>query len=297
MPEEVTFRNRHELLSFEEMARVVRVAAGLGVTRVRLTGGEPTLRRGLPELVRQVVDTPGVQDVGLTTNGLLLDQLAGPLHEAGLRRLNVSLDTLDPVRFRQLTRREGLQKVLDGLAVARQIGFSVKVNAVAIRGLIEHDAGPLARYCREHGFELRFIESMPIGAEPWERDKAVLAEELLTLVEAACGKLVPATDADPSAPAEEYVYTDGTGRVGVIASVSRPFCSACDRLRLTADGALRNCLFSVEETDVKEVLRTGGSDATLAERLRQCVWGKAAGHGFNAAGWVKPERTMHSIGG
>jgi cyclic pyranopterin phosphate synthase len=297
MPAEVEFRDRAELLSFEELARVVRVAAGLGVTRVRLTGGEPTLRRGLPDLVRLVVATPGVKDVGLTTNGLLLEQLAEPLWAAGLRRLNVSLDTLDPGRFRQLARRDGLDRVLAGLAAAKRVGFEVKVNAVALRGFVEHDAGPLALYCRAHGFELRFIESMPIGAEPWERDQAVLADELLALVGAACGKLVPAAAIDPSAPAAEHEYAVGGGRVGVIASVSRPFCAACDRLRLTADGQLRNCLFSTDETDVKGVLRGGGTDADVADRLRACVWGKAAGHGFNAAGWVKPGRTMHAIGG
>ncbi len=297
MPEDVTFQDKSELLTFEEMARVVRVAAGLGVTKVRLTGGEPTLRRGLPDLVRLVATTPGVTDIGLTTNGLLLEQLAEPLWAAGLRRLNVSLDTLDPGRFRELARRDGLDKVLAGLAAAKRLGFGVKVNAVALRGFVDHDAGPLARYCRDHGFELRFIESMPIGAEPWQRDQAVLADELLALVEAACGKLVPVAGGDPSAPATEYEYAAGGGRVGMIASVSTPFCNACDRLRLTADGQLRNCLFSVAETDVKGVLRGGGTDGDVADRLRACVWGKEAGHGFNAAGWVKPPRTMHAIGG
>jgi cyclic pyranopterin phosphate synthase len=296
MAEDVTFLPRDELLSFEELSRVVRVAAGFGVDTVRLTGGEPTLRRGLPELVRLVANTPGVTDVGLTTNGLLLEQLAEPLWAAGLRRLNVSLDTLDPGRFRQLSRRDGLDRVLAGLAEAKRVGFGVKVNAVALRGFIEADAGPLARYCRGQGFELRFIESMPIGAEPWEREKAVLADELLALVEAECGRLVRAAG-DPSAPAAEYEYADGSGRVGVIASVSRPFCANCDRLRLTADGQLRNCLFSTAETDVKGVLRGGGSDEQIADRLRACVWGKEPGHGFNAAGWVKPTRTMHAIGG
>ena len=297
MPEEVQFLDRSELLSFEELARVVRVAAGLGVTRVRLTGGEPTLRRGLPDLVRLVATTPGVRDVGLTTNGLLLEQFAAPLWSAGLRRVNVSLDTLDPGRFRRLARRDGLDRVLAGLAAAKRVGFGVKVNAVALRGLVELDAGPLAAYCRANGFELRFIESMPIGADPWDRSQAVLADELLGLVSAACGPLLPVVGGDPSAPATEYEYADGGARVGVIASVSRPFCGACDRLRLTADGQLRNCLFSAAETDVKGVLRGGGSDAEVADRLRACVWDKEAGHGFNAAGWVKPERTMHAIGG
>ncbi len=297
MAEDVTFLPRDELLSFEELARVVRVAAGLGVDKVRLTGGEPTLRRGLPDLVRLVAATPGVRDIGLTTNGLLLEQQAEALWVAGLRRLNVSLDTLDPGRFRELSRRDGLDRVLAGLAEAKRVGFGVKVNAVALRGFVEHDAGLLARYCRDNGFELRFIESMPIGAEPWQRDQAVLADELLALVGVECGTLVPVEGGDPSAPAAEYEYADGGGRVGVIASVSKPFCAACDRLRLTADGQLRNCLFSTAETDVKGVLRGGGSDADVTDRLRACVWGKEPGHGFNAAGWVKPARTMHAIGG
>lgn len=297
MPEDVTFRDRADLLTFEELARVVRVAAGLGVTRVRLTGGEPLLRRGLPELVRQVVATPGVRHVGLTTNGLLLAAQAEALWAAGLRTLNVSLDTLDAGRFRRLSRRDGLDRVLAGLEAARRLGFAIKVNAVALRGFVEQDAGPHARYCRERGFELRFIEAMPIGADPWDRSAVVPAAEVLRLVGAACGPLIPASDADPSAPAAEWVYADGGGRVGVIASVTQPFCAACDRLRLTADGQLRNCLFSQDETDVKAVLRAGGPDDAVADRLRECVWGKAAGHGFHADGWVKPARTMHAIGG
>jgi cyclic pyranopterin phosphate synthase len=299
MPEDVTFRDRGELLTFEEIAHFVRVAATLGVDKVRLTGGEPLLRRDLPTLVRMVVGTPGVRDVALTTNGLLLAKFAGPLWDAGLRRLNVSLDSLDPGRFRELARRDGVEQVVAGLLAAKAAGFDrIKVNAVAVRGLIEHDAGPLARFCREHGFELRFIEYMPIGADPWEREKAVLAHELLDLVEREVGPVAPAADYDPHAPAMDFDYADGRGRVGVIASVSRPFCHSCNRVRLTADGKLRNCLFALDETDVRPLLRTQApDDALIAEALRFSVRAKWAGHGFNATGYVKPVRTMHAIGG
>jgi cyclic pyranopterin phosphate synthase len=298
MPEDVVFRDRSELLSFEEIAQFVRVAATLGIDKVRLTGGEPLMRRGLPDLVRMVVGITGIQDVGMTTNGLLLARQARDLYAAGLRRLNVSLDTLDPGRFRELTRRDGVGDVVAGLLAAKEAGFGpIKVNAVAIRGFIEHDAVPLARFCRAHGFELRFIEYMPIGAEAWERQKCFFAHELLELLEREVAPLTPAANYDPKAPAMDFEYVDG-GRVGVIASVSRPFCRSCNRLRLTADGKLRNCLFALDEADVKPLLRTDAPDASrLAEVIRATVWSKWEGHEINSAKFVKPGRTMHSIGG
>ncbi|HET6576521.1 MAG TPA: GTP 3',8-cyclase MoaA [Fimbriiglobus sp.] len=298
MPEDVVFRDKSELLTFEEIAQFVRVAAGLGIDKVRLTGGEPLMRRGLSELVRMVVSIPGIKDVGMTTNGLLLGRQAQELYAAGLRRLNVSLDTLDPGRFRELSRRDGVEEVVAGLLAAKEAGFDpIKVNAVAIRGFIEHDAVPLARFCREHGFELRFIEYMPIGAEAWERDKCFFAHELLELLEREVAPLAPAADYDPKAPAMDFDYADG-GRVGVIASVSRPFCRSCNRLRLTADGKLRNCLFALDEADVKPLLRTANPDAArIAEVIRASVWAKWQGHEINTAKFVKPGRTMHSIGG
>ena len=299
MPEDVTFLDKGELLTFEEIARVVRVAAGLGVTKVRLTGGEPLLRRDLAGLVRLVAGVPGVTDVGLTTNGLLLAQQAAALRAAGLRRLNVSLDSLDPGRFRALARRDGLDQVIAGLLAAKAAGFApIKVNAVAVRGFIEADAGPLARFCRGHGFDLRFIEFMPIGADPWTRGQLVPAHELLALVEADLGPLVPAPGYDPHAPAMDFGYAAGGGRVGVIASVTRPFCGDCNRLRLTADGKLRNCLFGHDEWDVRRVLRTpGAGDGAVADLFRAGVAAKGPGHEINAAGFVKPARTMHAIGG
>jgi cyclic pyranopterin phosphate synthase len=211
----------------------------------------------------------------------------------------VSLDTLDPGRFRELARRDGVEQVVEGLLAAKEAGFApIKVNAVAVRGFIEHDAVPLAKFCREHGFELRFIEYMPIGAEPWEREKCFFAHELLELLEREVAPLAPAPDYDPKAPAMDFDYADGGGRVGVIASVSRPFCASCNRLRLTADGKLRNCLFALDEADVKPLLRTAPpDDARLAETVRSTVWAKWAGHQINTAKFVKPGRTMHSIGG
>jgi cyclic pyranopterin phosphate synthase len=299
MPEDVVFRDRAELLTFEEIAHFVRVAAGLGVDKVRLTGGEPLVRKELHKLVRMLVAVPGIKDVGLTTNGVLLADQAAELFAAGLRRLNVSLDTLDPGRFRELTRRDGLERVLAGLGAAKRAGFDpVKVNAVAIRGFTDTDAVPLARYCREHGFELRFIEYMPIGADAWERDKVFFAREILDLLGREVAPLAPAPDHDPRAPALEFEYADGRGRLGIIASVSRPFCRSCNRLRLTADGKLRNCLFALDEADVKGLLRREvPDDAAIAETIRRTVWAKWEGHEINTARFVKPDRTMHAIGG
>src|SRR3954447_25479920 len=232
MPEEVVFMDKHELLSFEEITRFVEIVAPLGIDKIRLTGGEPLLRRDLPRLVAMICKVPGIKDVGLTTNGIMLANLAQPLYDAGLRRINVSLDTLDPGRFRQLTRRDGLDKVLAGIFAAQRAGFApVKVNAVSIRGVTEHEVVPLARFGREHGVEIRFIEYMPIGADAWERDKVFFAHEILEQIEREVGPLAPAEDYDPRAPAMEFCYADGGGRVGIIASVSRPFCMSCNRLR------------------------------------------------------------------
>jgi cyclic pyranopterin phosphate synthase len=298
MPEEVVFMDRSELLTFEEITHFVRVAAPLGIDKLRLTGGEPLLRRDLPRLVRMVADVPGIKDVGLTTNGLLLANQAKALFDAGLRRINVSLDTLDPGRFREVSRRDGLEQVLVGIEAAKSAGFSpIKLNAVTIRGLTDQDVVPLARFAREQELELRFIEYMPIGAEAWERSKVYFAHEILEQLERDVAPLVPAEDYDPRAPAMDFQYSDGRGRVGIIASVSRPFCMSCNRLRLTCEGRLRNCLFALNEVDVKPLLRESHDDARLAELIRQNVRDKWEGHEINTARFIKPQRTMHSIGG
>ena len=299
MPEEVVFLDKGELLTFEEIARFVRAVAPLGIDKLRLTGGEPLLRRDLARLVSMLAVIPGIKDVGLTTNALLLADQAQGLYDAGLRRINVSLDTLDEGRFRALSRRDGLDRVLAGIDAAKRAGFSpVKVNAVVIRGVNDMDVVPLARHAREHGWEMRFIEYMPIGAEAWEREKVYFAHEILEAIEAEVGALLPAEDYDPRAPAMDFRYADGSGRVGIIASVSRPFCASCNRLRLTADGKLRNCLFALDEADVKGLLRgPGDCDAEIAEVVRKNVWAKWEGHEINTARFVKPGRTMHAIGG
>jgi len=299
MPEEVTFLDKSALLSFEEMTHFARAAASLGVNKIRLTGGEPLLRRDLPTLVRMIAAIPGIDDIGLTTNGLLLANQARALYDAGLRRLNVSLDTLDAGRFFELSRRDGLPQVLAGLKAAKAAGFApIKLNAVAIRGFIEHDAVPLAQFCREEGFELRFIEYMPIGADSWEREKVVFAHELLEWLEAGIAPLGPASDYDPRSPAMDFEYADGRGRVGIIASVSRPFCRSCNRIRLTAEGKLRNCLFAHDEVDVKPLLRAQPTDDdALRAALTANVRAKWEGHEINSAKFVKPLRTMHAIGG
>ncbi len=219
----------------------------MGIDKIRLTGGEPLMRRDLSRLVRMLVDIPGIRDVGLTTNGLLLADQAQSLYEAGLRRINISLDTLDAERFREVGRRDGLDRVLKGIAAAKKAGFRpIKINAVTIRGVTDGDVIPLARYAREHGLEMRFIEYMPIGAEAWEREKVYFAHEILEQIEGAICPLIPSAEYDRSAAAMDFVYTDGGGKVGMIASVSRPFCRSCNRLRLTAEGQVRNCLFAAE---------------------------------------------------
>jgi cyclic pyranopterin phosphate synthase len=295
----VTFLDRNELLTFEEVVRFVRAATTLGVNKVRLTGGEPLLRRGLCELVSMLREVPDVDDLGMTTNGLLLAQQAQGLKKAGLERLNVSLDTLDRERFHQLARRDGLELVLAGIESALAAGFSpIKVNAVIIRGTNEMDVVPLARYCRERGLELRFIEYMPIGAGPWEREKCYFAHEIVEQLETAYGPLLPADDYDPRNPAMEFIYSDGGGRIGMIASISRPFCQRCNRIRLTADGKLRHCLFALQEDDVKALLRDSSmQDEELIKIIRRNVAGKWEGHEINTARFIKPLRTMHAIGG
>jgi cyclic pyranopterin phosphate synthase len=300
MPESgVQFVAREEILSFEEIERFVRVAVGLGVDKVRVTGGEPLVRRDLPVLIERLSAIPGIRDLALTTNGVLLAELAEPLYEAGLRRLNVHVDTLDRERFRQITRRDDLDKVLKGIEVAQQMGFGpIKLNAVAVKNLVEPDLVPLARFGRENGFEVRFIEFMPLDAQHlWDRSKVLMADDIIEVLSREIAPLIPIPDADPRAPALEYQFADGIGRVGFIASVSRPFCLNCNRLRLTSDGKLRYCLFAIEEDDVKGMLRGGASDEEIAALVRRNVAGKWLGHEINSSQFVAPPRPMYSIGG
>jgi cyclic pyranopterin phosphate synthase len=300
MPEtDVHFVRRSEILDFEEIERFVRIAVTLGIRKLRVTGGEPLVRRDLAVLIRRLSTIPGIEDLALTTNGVLLPQLAAPLYEAGLRRINVHLDTIDRARFLEITRRDEIHKVLAGLEACKQLGYSkIKLNAVAVKHLVEPDIVPLARYARENGFEVRYIEFMPLDAQNlWDRSKVLLADEIIATLGREIAPLVPVPDPDPRAPASEYQFSDGIGRVGFIASVSRPFCLNCNRLRLTADGKLRYCLFAVEEDDVKTLLRSGASDEAIVALIRRNVAGKWEGHEINSTRFVAPPRPMYSIGG
>lgn len=300
MPEhDVKFVERREILDFEEIERFVRVAVGLGVTKLRITGGEPLVRRDLPVLIARLTKIPGVRDIALTTNGVLLPALAEPLYEAGLRRINVHIDTLDRERFAHITRRDDLGKVLDGLELCRKLGYGpVKLNAVAVKDLVEPDIVPLARFAREHGYEVRYIEFMPLDAQNlWDRSKVLLMDDMIAMLAREIGPLNAVPDPDPRAPALEYEFADGIGRVGFIASVSRPFCGNCNRIRLTADGKLRYCLFAIEEDDVKGLLRAGAPDEAIAAQIRRTVQGKWLGHEINSSQFVAPPRPMYSIGG
>jgi cyclic pyranopterin phosphate synthase len=297
--EDVVFMDKHELLSFEEIERFVRIAVPLGLRKIRLTGGEPLVRRDLHKLIGQLSAIREIEDIGLTTNGILLADQAQNLFDAGLRRLNVSLDALDPVKFKQVTRRDGFEKVLEGIEAAQRVGFErIKINAVAVRGLSESELVPFGEFARRTGLEVRFIEYMPLDADnAWQREKVLFASEIIDTLSRELQPLVPCPDQDPHAPATDYTFADGTGRIGFIASVSRPFCMSCDRFRITADGKLRNCLFSLEETDVKAMLRGGASEAEIADAIRASVAAKKEGHEINTARFIQPLRPMYSIGG
>ncbi|MCI0332765.1 MAG: GTP 3',8-cyclase MoaA [Planctomycetes bacterium] len=300
MPNEnVRFRPRHEILTFEEIERFVRVVSQMGVHRLRLTGGEPLVRADLPRLVEKLARLPGIDDLALTTNGILLPELAAELRSAGLQRLNISLDTLREDVFQKISRRAGLDQVLAGIAAAQDAGFQrIRLNAVAIHGLTEDEIIPLARFARERGLELRFIEYMPLDAEKhWQSTDVLDGEAIRRTLEAEFGPLVPVGRSHPSQPASDFEYADGAGRVGLISPVSQPFCSACDRLRLTAEGQVRNCLFSTAEWDARALLRGYATDDDLANLVRDCIQKKAPAHGIGTTNFVRPERAMYQIGG
>ena len=292
------FEPRSEILTFDEIERVVRVAAGGGVRKLRLTGGEPLLRKDLPALLRRLSQIPGIEEVALTTNGVLLAAQAEAIHAAGVRRINVHLDTLDRERYRQITRRDELGRVMAGIEAARRVGFSIKINAVAVKGFSEPDLPLLAQYGRENGVEIRFIEFMPLDAAGiWEPAKVLAADEMVQILEKEVGPLLPIRMADPRAPAVEYRFADAIGRIGLIASVTKPFCGNCNRLRLTADGKLRYCLFAIEETDLRSILRQGGRSEDLDHAIRQTLEFKWAGHQIRTGHFIPPPRKMCAIGG
>jgi cyclic pyranopterin phosphate synthase len=287
------------VLTDDEVVRLVRIGVErLGIREVRFTGGEPLVRRGLVDIVRRTAALTPAPEISLTTNALGLARIAGSLAVAGLARVNVSLDTIRPETFATITRRDRLKDVVAGLEAAQAAGLGpVKVNAVLLRGVNDDQAAELLGWCLERGYELRFIEQMPLDAQhAWQRDQMVTAEEILERL-AAAYDLTPASEPRGSAPAELWAVNGGPATVGVIASVSRPFCGDCDRVRLTADGQVRNCLFARQESDLRDALRAGATDEEIAQRWVVAMLGKAPGHGIEDPTFLQPDRPMSAIGG
>ncbi len=288
---------KNEILTFEELTRALALFVGLGVRSLKVTGGEPTVRADLPTLVRMFRDVGPDLDISITTNGLLLDRLAAPLAEAGVDRATVSCDSLLRHRFEEMTRRDALDRVLAGLKAAETAGLTpIKINTVVIGGTNDGEILDFARWARETGYEVRFIEYMPLDAQhAWEREKVVPGARILEAIHAA----YPLEGEAPTdEPATTYRFADGApGRIGVIASVTEPFCDTCNRLRLTAEGMVRSCLFALDETDLRGPLRAGASDGDLERLIRETVWSKWSGHRVNHADFVQPARSMSMIGG
>ncbi len=298
MPEHATFLDSHRLLTFEEIDRFVRVVSTLGISKVRITGGEPLMRPELARLFRMLGQISGVDELALTTNGMLLPEQIDALVDAGLSHINISLDTLSEQVFKQLTRRDGVDRVLKGIdAAIRHASLRVKLNALVMRDINYDEAIELVRFAKERQLTIRFIEFMPLDADrAWSRDRMVSGQELRARLATHFGRLEPITSSDKSQPSIDYRFTDGS-IVGFIDSVTGPFCATCDRLRLTADGKVRNCLFSQQEWDVKALLRSDASIAEIESSIRQCVLAKKPGHGIDAQGFEPPERAMYQIGG
>jgi len=299
MPAEgLPWLERSAVLSFEEIERLVGLLAQMGIRSVRLTGGEPLVRRDFPRLAAALAGVPGLEDLAVTTNGFLLERDAAALVDAGIRRFNVSIDSLQQDRFFEMTRRDALPQVLRGLqALAAQPGVgTIKVNAVALRGFTEQEAIPFAAFAREHPYEVRFIEYMPLDADrTWAPEQVLSGEEIRAAIQAVWP--LEEVPREPSATARVWRFADGKGKIGFINPVSEPFCGDCDRIRLTADGKLRTCLFSLGETDLREPLRTGATDADLEQIVRDAVWKKELKHRVNDPGFVQPKRSMSAIGG
>ncbi len=300
MPEhDVQFKPRHEILTFEEIQRFVGIAARRGVNKIRLTGGEPLVRNSLPDLIAGLKAIPGIEEVAMTTNGVLLESHADALYRSGLDRLNISLDTLDEDTFFRISRRKGLQKVLDGIAAAKALPFKkIRLNSIAMSQLTESEIVPLAEFSRRQMLELRFIEFMPLDAnDEWETGKVLSGEFIRETIESRFGPLIPVDPPDPSQPATDFRYSDMDLRVGLINPVTQPFCGSCNRLRLTAEGQIRNCLFSTVEFDARKLLRGNAGDDEIEQLLVECVQAKKAGHGIDDENFVRPERSMYQIGG
>ncbi len=298
MPEDMTFRPRAELMSDEEIIVIVRMMAELGIHKIRLTGGEPTVRPNLVEIVRQIAHIPGIREIAMTTNGILLPQLAEPLARAGLRRVNISIDTLDPQKFRFITRWGDLDKVLAGAEAAEAAGLTpVKINAVVTRGFNDEDVVDLARLTLERDWDIRFIELMPFAEEAEFAQAAVVrSSETRARIEAALGPLTPVAGHDPRDPAKPYRLAGARGTIGFISSVSEPFCESCNRLRLTADGKLRLCLLRDGEYDILTPLRAGMEPEALKAAIIEAAYAKPWGHGL-PDGVIPTSRLMNQIGG
>jgi len=299
MPAEgLPWLERSEVLRFEEIERLVRLLSEMGVADIRLTGGEPLVRRDFPVLAGMLARVEGVQDLSVTTNGFLLERDAAALAAAGVKRLNVSIDSLQRDRFYEMTRRDSLPQVLAGLeaAAAQPELRPIKVNAVALRGFTEQEALPFARFARERDFQVRFIEFMPLdGDQAWTEDQVLTGAELREIIHAV--HPLEELPREPSATARRFRFADGMGEIGFINPVSEPFCSDCNRIRLTADGKLRTCLFSLNETDLREPLRTGATNDELEQVIRAAVWRKELKHRVGEKGFRQPVRSMSAIGG
>lgn len=298
MPEVAQFMHTDRLLSFSEIATFVKVVATLGIRKLRITGGEPLMRPELSKLIQLLRDNDGIEDIALTTNGMLLPEQIQDLAIAGLKRVNISLDTLSEATFQRLSRREGLDKVIAGIDAALACpGMNVRLNALVMRDVNLHDVLPLVQFAKDRQITMRFIEFMPLDAQrAWNRDQMVSGEEMRRVIADHFGQLVKIAGKNAAQPASDYKFADGSGSVGFIDSVTQPFCGGCDRLRLTADGKLRNCLFSQEEWDVRPLLRDGGLEQ-LITTVRDCLAAKRAAHGIDAVDFTPPERAMFQIGG
>ena len=289
---------KSHLLSFEEIERVIRLAARLGITKIRLTGGEPLLRQEIEKLVERIATIPGIEDLAMTTNGFLFAKKARALRSAGLRRVSFSMDSLDRDNFKKMTGRDGLDSVLKGIQLAKELGFApVKVNAVVIRDINDHEIESLVAFARDLDVSLRFIEFMPLdSARAWQREMVVTGPEILRRLQARFNLRLAPSD-NPSSTSKRWVHADGHGEIGIIAPVSEPFCGHCNRIRLTADGKIRTCLFSVHEHDLRSQLRGNVSDEELDCWLRSVVWQKEARHHIGEPEFIAPPRSMSCIGG
>lgn len=298
MPEHTPdYQPRSEILTFEEIERFTRVAVSLGVDDVRLTGGEPLVRSQLHRLIASLHRIDGLRKIALTTNGVLLADQLEALFAAGLRYVNVSLDALDAASFQDTTRRDELARVLHGIEAASEIGMRIKINSIAMRGLTEHQINAFGEFTQRTGIAVRFIEFMPLDSDgQWDATSVFSAEEILRLFTNQFGPLKPVSQ-NASSPSRDYEFVDGPGRIGVIASVTEPFCHSCDRFRITADGQLRNCLFGEDNGDVRALLRCSNDDQPIREMLVAAVTAKRAGHGTDDLAFLRPSRPMHAIGG